>query len=96
MKVYTVVMRMTQTDDDAEVFTKKRSAREFVKAKLQEYANAAYINAVLNKRNVDNMPKTFEDIESYKEADGNGYSVYFPNAVGNYAHTVRIVEKEVL
>lgn len=96
MKVYAVVMRMTQTDDDVEIFTTKRRAREFVKAKLQEYANAAYINAVLNKRNVENMPKTLDDVESYKEANGDSYCVYFPNAVGNYAHTARIVEKESL
>lgn len=96
MKVYAVVMRMTQTDDDVEIFTTKRRAREFVKTNLQAYINAAYISALKNKRDVETMAKTIDDIESYKEANGNGYSVYFPSAVGNYAHTARIVEKEIL
>lgn len=95
MKVYAVVMRMTETDDDVEIFPTKRRAREFVKTKLQEYINAAYINALLHKRDVEHMAKTIDDIDSYKEANGNGYCAYFPSAVGNYVHTARIVEKEI-
>ena len=40
MRIYVVVMRMTQTDDDAEVFLTKRSAKAFIKRQLQAYITA--------------------------------------------------------
>lgn len=98
MKVYAVIMRMTKSNDDVEIFTTKRRAREFLKTNLQAYINAAYIGALRNKRDVENMIKTIDDVESYKEDNGNSYCVYFSSVdnLGNYAHSARIVEKEIL
>lgn len=89
MKVYVVVMRMTQTDDDAEVFLTKRSAKAFIKRQLQAYITAR------NKENIGARILTLKDVESYKGANGDGYSLFSGITNKNCAYSAVLVEKEL-
>ena len=94
MRIYVVVMRMTQTDDDAEVFLTKRQAKNFVKTKLQAYINAAHMEAS-KYGDVKPSVERADDVQSYKGSKGMSYSVGFALSSGNYVYSARIVEKEL-
>ena len=88
MKLYAVVMRKTRSDDDAEIFTTKPSAKAFIRRSLKEYI------AARNKERPKHA-ETIDDIQSYKDANGEGYSVYFGVFDGDHVASARLVEKEI-
>lgn len=88
MRVYVVVMRMTQTDDDAEVFLTKRSAKAFIKRQLQAYVTAR------NKENIG-VRNTLKDVDSLIDANGNGYNLFGGITNKNCAYSAVLVEKEL-
>ena len=87
LKLYAVVVRKTKSDDDVEIFATKRSAKAFVRNSLQAYIEA---------RNKESARKlTIDDIQSYKDANGEGYSVYYGSCGGDYVTSARLTEKEI-
>ena len=95
MKFYAVIMRKTQSDDDVEIFSEKETAKAFIKAELQRYIDA--YRADVKKSGIGGAKvKTVNGVQSYKEANGEAYSVYYGKLDGgDYVYSARLTEKEL-
>lgn len=89
MKLYAVVMRKTKSDDDAEIFATKRQAKAFIRRSLKEYIEAR------NKERAKAHAENINNVQSYKDANGEGYSVYYGICDGDYVYSARLTEKEI-
>ena len=95
MKLYAVVMRKTKSGDDVEVFAKKATAKAYIKAELQRYIDA-YRADIANSGITGFKAKTVSGVQSYKNAKGEAYSVYYGMLDGgDYVYSARLTEKEI-
>lgn len=96
LKLYAVVTRKTQSDDDVEIFAKKATAKAYIKAEIQRYIDA-YCADIANSGIIGSKVKTVNGVQSYKKANGEAYSVYYGKLDGgDYVYSARLIEKEIL
>ena len=96
MKLYAVVMRKTRSEaDDVEIFKLKSSAKAFIKAELQRYIDA--YRADVKKSGIgDPTLKRANDIQCFRNANGEAYSVYYGRLDGgDYVYSAELKVREI-